>query len=113
MNTENAHYTPGQSVYINDHYAGQFVENLSDFLMSEEDITRLTQRREDGHPEGYGVITSRNNDMTYIRYYGLRKVFHREHGTVQQALTYSKSFGANWINLSTSHVITPHKRTHH
>jgi len=95
-----ARYTPGQSVYIDNRFAGQYVERLSDPLMSDDDMHRIV------NSGAYGIYIC-PGDLAPEPYYGLRKAFSEDFGTVEQALINFLGQFPSWINLPANAVITP------
>lgn len=85
----------GESVYIDGQFAGALVENLSDPLMSQADMVRLTNK------DPYGYVScghSLSGFQVPTAYYDLRTVYSRRFGTVCQALVKSIG-GPAYINL--------------
>lgn len=93
-------YTPGQSVYIDGEYMGQFVSNLSDPLMSDEDLAKMDVV--------YGNYKSLNNEFVRGNYYGIRRVYSERFGSsFEQILVKTFSGEKQWINKPDTFVMNP------
>lgn len=89
-------YIAGNSVIKNGVFLGEYVENLSDFIGSNDDVEKFKSDILKQEPSG--VAQSKLTELDRRNFYGIRKVCNKDGYSTDQILV--KSFDSvSWINI--------------